>query len=171
MAEIKIKNRTSGVHPNVTAGRIETMLASAGASNISKRYENSELVGIDFTITTIYGVLSFRLPVNVEGAYQVLSAKRYLSVREREKMHAQAARTAWKLAQDSLEIQLSQVAMKQAELVQVLFPNIVKDGVTLFDVAKTGGYAGLLSDGKNNTGQEAHRVSIIDTEAEIIDAD
>lgn len=147
MNKLKIRNRTSSVAPAKTAERIERLLAEAGANRISKSYTAGELSGIEFILTTQFGVLAFRLPVNVDGAYKVLTDnnKGHLSSFRRKQLREQAERTAWKLAQESLEIQLSQVAMNQMELAQALFPHIVKDGVTLFDYARQGGYQNLLA--------------------------
>jgi hypothetical protein len=67
MNNLPIRNRTSTVAPERTAARIEEMLAKAGASDIRKRYENSELRGIDFIIPTEQGEMSFRMPVDTGG--------------------------------------------------------------------------------------------------------
>lgn len=147
--DFAIKNRTSQVVPTKTAARIEEMLSLAGASNVSKHYDGGDLKGIDFVIPTEFGILSFRLPVNTEAAIKVLYDRKTrngaISHKQRNALEEQAKRTAWKMAQDWLEIQLSMVVMQQAELVQVLLPYVVKGNQTLFDTMKSGGYRALLT--------------------------
>lgn len=115
MNNLPIKNRTSTVPPERTAARIEEMLARAGASDVRKRYEGGELRGLDFIIPTEQGVMSFRMPVDSEAAYQVLyndRRQRRLSttLAQQKALREQAKRTAWKLAQEWLEIQLAMPA-------------------------------------------------------------
>lgn len=142
-----LKNRTSTMTPAKTAGKIEELLAQAGATHIVKIYEAAELRGIEFAISTDYGVIQFRMPVNVEAAYSVLKDARrgYSTTKQREALRQQAARTAWKLCLEDVELQLSKVMLKQAELTQVLFPYVVKDGVTLFEFVKADGYRMLTA--------------------------
>lgn len=156
--DFKIKNRTSTVSPERTSARIDNywpmpdrqLLADAGASDIRKRYEAGELVGIDFVIPTEYGIIAFRLPVNVQAADKVLHENRkrrrgFLTAKQRQAIAEQSKRTAWKMAQEWLEIQLSMVAMKQAELVQVLLPySVNRNDQTLFETMKQSGYTALL---------------------------
>jgi hypothetical protein len=149
MATLQIKNRTSTVPPERTAARIEELLAKSGATDIRKRYEGGELRGLDFVIPTDMGVLSFRMPVDVESAFQVMYEERrkhrsFLTGAQRVALKEQAKRTAWRLAQDWLEVQLSLVAMRQAELVQVLLPYAVKNDQTFFQAFKASGFAALL---------------------------
>lgn len=68
MNQFNVKNYTSSVPPARTAERIESFLAGAGATHISKRYDNGRITGIDFMIEAEPGVpLSFRLPVDVDA--------------------------------------------------------------------------------------------------------
>lgn len=144
MNQFQIKNRTSTVPPERTAGRIEEMLAKAGATDIRKRYDAGELRGLDFVIPTEFGTLSFRMPVDTDAAYRVLYNQRR-RVASMKALRDQAKRTAWKLAQEWLEIQLALVAMRQAELVQVLLPYAVtRDDRPMFEAFKEQRFAALL---------------------------
>lgn len=159
MNNLPIKNRTSTVPPERTAARIEEMLAKAGATDIRKRYESGELRGLDFIIPTEQGEMSFRVPVDGEAAYQVFyneRRKRRLSttMAQQKTLRDQAKRTAWKLAQEWLEIQLAMVTMQQAEMVQVLLPYAVRGEQTFFQAFKRAGYAGLLAAPKDDAGDD-----------------
>lgn len=58
----------------------------------------------------------------------------------------QASRTAWRLIQDWVEVQLSMVQMKQADFVQVFLPYVWdgKRNQTFYAALKECGYKGLL---------------------------
>lgn len=157
MNNLPIRNRTSTVAPERTASRIEEMLVRAGASDVRKRYEAGELRGLDFIIPTDFGPMSFRIPVDTDGAYGALLAERkkkrsYINQQQGAAIKEQSKRTAWKLAQEWIEIQLAMVAMKQAELVQVLLPYAVRGEQTFFQAFKQSGYAGLLAAPKDDAG-------------------
>lgn len=152
----KIKNRTSIVSPRVTAERIEQLLAESGALSVSRMYNNGEIVGFEFLIATSHGNINFRMPVDTERAYSVMLTDAENKLKTgwkltdvgKKSLKDQSARTAWKIAQEWIEIQLSMVRMQQAELVQVFMPYAVKNGVTLFDAMKRGGFTNLLSEPK-----------------------
>lgn len=101
------------------------MLAKAGASDIRKRYDNGELRGLDFIIPTEQGVMSFRMPVDSEAAYQVLYNDRRqrrmsTTMAQQKTLREQAKRTAWKLAQEWLEIQLAMPAYWPRRITRVM---------------------------------------------------
>lgn len=56
----------------------------------------------------------------------------------------QAERTAWKLVQDWVEVQLSMIQMKQADFVQVFLPYVWDGRETLYQRIKSTGYRALL---------------------------
>lgn len=148
MKDIKLKNRTSVVAPEKTSERIEKILVEAGANDIRKRYENSKLIGVDFSMQTDLGLINFRIPVHSDRAYEVMLKQRtrYANSSQKRALFEQAERTAWKMAQEWLEIQLSMVAMKQVEFVQALLTYAVRnDGTTFFDVIKADGLKMLAS--------------------------
>jgi hypothetical protein len=64
----------------------------------------------------------------------------------REAFAQQAARTAWKIVQDWIEVQMSMIQMKQADTLEVFMPYIW-DGhaqKTIYQIAQERGFAGLL---------------------------
>jgi hypothetical protein len=58
----------------------------------------------------------------------------------------QAERTAWKIVQDWVEVQMSMIQTKQAEFLQVFLPYVWDERLrtTFFEQIKKTGYAGLL---------------------------
>jgi hypothetical protein len=64
----------------------------------------------------------------------------------RQRVKEQAARTAWRLMQDWVEIQLSFVQMEQAELVEVFLPYIWDGQRTFFEKLKGGNFLALTDE-------------------------
>lgn len=139
-----LKNYTSDVPSGITINRIQNFLIKAGVSQLSMDYGlNGEIVALTFSIQVEANKrpATIRLPANVEGAHEALwldyvgadgeralhngdkqtaygSRKRLL----RSSFKEQAERTAWRLVQDWIEVQLSMVALKQADFMQVFLP-------------------------------------------------
>ena len=138
-----MKNYTSTVDANTTIYRIEQILVRFGASNISKDYTAGEVTGISFSINAGADMpMLIRLPANVEAVaeYFFKSSKKPVNKDKvpawKERIAEQAKRTAWKLVQDWIEVQLSLVEMKQAEAAQVFLPYAWDGKVTLFQMLK-----------------------------------
>ena len=120
---MKLKNYTSEVPAERNMQNIETMLMQFGASHISKTIENKEVDGFYFQIFVGGVPMSFKLPVEVEAVEKLLLAEqRRLSPSSRERIKAQAKRTAWALLRDWIHVQLSMVQMQQVEAVQIFLP-------------------------------------------------
>jgi hypothetical protein len=56
------------------------------------------------------------------------------------RIEAQANRTAWKLWQDWLEVQMSLIEMEQAEFVQIFLPYFWDGRRSYYDMVKEGGF-------------------------------
>ena len=144
-----IKNYTSTVSAITSQGRIEQSLVEAGATDISKKYENGICTAITFRImhkTQEFpaGVaMFFKLPAKVDPCFKVLWAevKRPQPDTKRKTME-QAERTAWKIVSDWVEIQLAMIKLEQAELLQVFLPYVydMANDQTLFDKVKQSGF-------------------------------
>ena len=140
-----MKNYTSSVPVEVTVLRIEKVLVKYGASHVAKEYANGEVVGLTFTIQlpTTGKDLRVRLPANPPAVTKVLlDGREYLSPTAIKRIEGQARRTAWKIMQDLVEVQLSMIEMEQAEFVQIFLPYILgSDGHrTFYDAVKDSGF-------------------------------
>jgi hypothetical protein len=144
-----IKNYTSNVPIERTVSHIEQRLAESGADGIMKEYANGQLTALSFRVTLPENgqKISVRLPANVEAVYAALS-------KEVKKPHAgtmarireQSGKTAWKLMQDWCEVQLSLIAMQQAEFRQVFLAYIMYDGKrTFFERLKADNFLALAA--------------------------
>jgi hypothetical protein len=150
-----IKNYTSGVPVDRTIARIEAILVRGGATNIIKDYKDGELDAVCFSVlhpgTGKY--LTVRLPANVESVFRSLheTVKR---PREGtvEKLRDQASRTAWKLMQDWVEVQMSLIQMHQVEFLQVFLPYVWDGQRTFYTALKETGFKMLPEASRSRIG-------------------
>ena len=131
---MNIKNYTSTVPVERTVARIEQILAKAGASGISKDFADGQLTALHFTVAFGDQTVAIRLPIDAQAVFLLLllaSAGQRRRPETEIRLRAQAQRTAWKLMQDWVEVQLSLINMHQADFVQVFMP-YVWDGKQTF---------------------------------------
>ena len=151
---INLKNYTSTVPAASSMSRIEQYLVNAGASDISKKYdENKTCRSITFRMMVNTVPLFFQITARVDSCFKVLWAEvKRPNADTRRNIMAQAERTAWKIISDWVEIQVTMVALDQAELMQVFLPYIYNPATdqTFYDQMKEGGFkqiaGGELSD-------------------------
>src|SRR5688572_192510 len=114
---MNLKNYTSEVPVSRTVARIEELLADAGASDVSKQYREGRLHTLTFGIEAPNGkTLSFRMPADADKVFSYFW-KDVARPRNgtKERLQQQAERTAWKLLQESLEIEVSRIKLQQTE--------------------------------------------------------
>jgi hypothetical protein len=147
---MSIKNYTSSVPVERTVARIEQALAAAGVSGTSKEYSEGKLVALTFSLTAPSGqVVQVRLPASESNVYDAMlhecECARVRPMRAAAKMQLkqQAGRTAWKLMQDWVEVQLSLIKMHQADFEQVFMPYIWDGRRTFYMALKEQNFAPL----------------------------
>lgn len=161
-----LKNYTTDVPVSVTLHRIEQVLLEAGASAIQKEYgPEAKVLAVTFHIDTAVGKQVIRLPANEEMALEALwldyvdgdelQADGNSCVswsRKKKRKHEfiqQAQRTAWRIVKDWVEVQMSMIHLKQAELMQVFLPYLYDGKRTYYEALKDSKFAGLLlTDGR-----------------------
>lgn len=147
-----LKNYTSSVPVSVTIGRIEAILIRCGVQGITKDYgPQGETVALTFHIQQGESKVAIRLPANREDALNAFWAdycerhpKEWLRKKTRKDFVQQAERTAWKLMEDWVAVQMSLIQMKQAETLQVFMPFVWDGKRTLYQMVKESGYRLLL---------------------------
>lgn len=157
-----LKNYTSNVPVSETIYNIEKVLIRCGVSGIMKEYTGTtgEISAITFQIESPGGKITIRLPADKEKALDAM----WLDYVDGDKLNAkgdaiewgsrkkkrrldfaeQSARTAWKIVQDWIEVQMSMIQMKQADTLQVFLPYVYDGKRTYYDALKTSGFRGLL---------------------------
>jgi len=149
---MNLKNYTSGVSSDVTIARIERCLADAGATGITKQYEGGVVVCIVFEISFITpgtGSLKIRLPANVDQCREAFwrdhcRTRSARSRKEKADFTEQAVRTAWKLTQDWVEVQMSLIRLKQIDTMQAFLAYVWDGRSTLYEKIREGGFKALL---------------------------
>lgn len=157
-----LKNYTSEVPVSQTIYRIEQVLIKCGVSGIMKEYTgtNGEIGAITFQIDSASGKITIRLPADKEKALDALwldyvdgdklspDGQRVNWNSRKKKCRAdfkdQAARTAWKIVQDWIEVQMSMIQMKQAETLQVFLPYVYDGKRTYYQALQESNFRGLL---------------------------
>jgi hypothetical protein len=141
--EIKMKNYTSSVPVETTIARIEKILAKFGVVGVAKSYKKGEVDSLCFTVqepTTGKGI-TIHLPAKVEAVKKILKEEvRRPRTETYRRIEEQAARTAWKIIQDWVEVQLSLIEMGQAETLQVFLPYVWDGNKTFFEAIKGNGF-------------------------------
>lgn len=142
---MKIKNYTSTVPVGQTVARIEQMLAEAGASGIMKDYTAGKLTSLSFRIATPTGkAFTVRLPANAATVCAVMLREwKKPTEATKRRLADQSERTAWKLIQDWVAVQLSLIHMEQADVLQVFMPYVWDGEATFYERVRATGYKQL----------------------------
>ena len=121
-----LKNYTSTVQAAASISNIEKYLIEAGASDISKKYdENKTCKNITFRMVVNEIPTFFHVAVNTDACYRIISKDRKRPTPEGEDIdRKQAERTAWKIVSDWVEIQIAMVMMEQMDLVQAFLSQV-----------------------------------------------
>lgn len=130
---MNLKNYTSSVPAHQTISYIEAYLADSGVSGVSKQYDpvSKQPIALYFHVEVGGKNFTIRLPAKVKEVHEYLWKEYCNSVRQprkkREDFLEQAARTAWKIQQDWVQVQMSIIRLKQADFMEV-FMGFVWDG-------------------------------------------
>lgn len=121
---MNLKNYTSEVPAAKSIANIEAMLVKAGATDISKKFENGNCVAITFRMyIKAAHVVFFKLPARVDHCFNVFwNSRKQKRADHKKGVIEQAERTAWKIVADWVAIQLSMIMLEQAEPLQVFLP-------------------------------------------------
>ena len=140
-----ILNYTTTISVDKTAAEIQSKLAKARVQAVLCEYDNSGIVvAVSFRLLTQYGMVSFRLPANVDGVYESL---RKSSAQKRLKTREQAARVAWRIVKDWVEAQLAIVEAGMAEITEVFLPYAQHpSGETVYEALRGCGFKALAHD-------------------------
>lgn len=146
---MNLKNYTSTVSPESSVSRIEKSLSKMGAKYINKEYGGGILVGISFVIELNGNSIVFKLPAKANIVFDVMWKQVSRPHKgTKEKVLDQAARTAWKIIADWVEVQASMIYLEQAEVTQVFMPYaITQSGQSIYELFKEGGMK-MLNSGK-----------------------
>lgn len=144
---MNLKNYTSTTPVSSSMGKIEKALVSAGATDISKTYEDGICIAIKFRMLVAGRPLFFMLPARVTACFEVMwkEVKRPRP-NTKQLIRDQAERTAWKIVCDWVEVQLSMIMLEQAEALEVFLPYVYNPTTeqTFYNQLKEKGFKALL---------------------------
>lgn len=139
-----LKNYTCGVPVAKTISRIEMLLAESGASNVSKNFSNGELVSLTFSVALNGKSVTFKMPSDSEKIFNFMWKEvKQPTASRRENLIQQARRTAWKLLQDSLEVECTRLKLQQVDFIQVFLPYVWNGTQTYYEALKDSGFKQL----------------------------
>jgi hypothetical protein len=148
MKRQSIANYTTSIEAGKTVTEITRLLASAKATMILMEYDGFGGVdALSFRIQTQFGILSFRLPSNVDGVYAVISHSP--KVPRSLRNQAQARRVAWRIIYHWIDAQLAMIAAGLVRFEQVFLPYVQDaEGVTLYERMQEQKFGNLLLENK-----------------------
>lgn len=141
----KIKNYTSSVPIERTIATIEAELIKIGVSHIEKSYMDGVPKSIIFSIT-LEQKISFQIPANANAAYDALKTIPEYRKKPKAWLQAQAARTAWRIVLNWVEVQVAMVQLNQADAMQVFLPYVFNSatGQTFYERISSNNFKLLL---------------------------
>ena len=140
-----IKNYRTEVNVDRTANEINKMLADAGAKAVLTEYDDAgAITNISFRINTPHGLISFRMPLHVDGTQKVL-IKQNVAPRYRTRQHC--TRIALRNLKDWIAATLARNQAGQGELAELFLSYAQNaEGVTVYEGIKNAGFK-LLTHG------------------------
>ncbi len=140
-----ILNYTTSISTEKTAAEIQKKLAGAKAQAVMCEYDDDGIMSaMSFRIKSASGILSFRLPSNMDGVYKSLCNNN--KVPARLQTHEQAARVAWRILKVWVEAQIAIIEAQMADIEEIFLPYVQDPtGKTLYEIIKDNGYK-LLTD-------------------------
>lgn len=140
-----LKNYTSTVPVARTVARIEELLAEFGAKAIGKNYSEGKLSSLTFQLPINGRDLLIRLPANPQAVFGALEKEvRRPRADTMGRLREQADRTAWKIQQDWLEVELTKIRLSQTEPLQAFLAYLWDGERTYFQTLKDSKFKGLL---------------------------
>ena len=128
-----LKNYTSEVPVNQTIYRIEQVLIKCGIRLPADKNKALDALWLNYVDGD---------KLNAKGdAIESWSGRKK---KRRVDFAEQAARTAWKIVQDWIEVQMSMIQMKQADTLQVFLPYIFDGKRTYYQALRESNFRGLL---------------------------
>ena len=145
---MNLKNYTSSRPANVTISHIESYLIQCGATGIMKKCDAGQVIAIIFEINDEENVKRVvKLPANVVMVHEYLWQDYITSARRprksKEDFLDQAGRTAWKIMQDWVQVQMSMIKLNQMKMLQVFLPYVWDGNKTYFEYLEEKQFKGL----------------------------
>lgn len=138
-----ILNYTTSISTEKTIGEIQRLLGSAKAMAVLTEYDpHGNVEAISFRVMGPFGILSFRLPANVDKIFMVV--QRDPKIPKWNRTREQATRVAWRIIKDWLEAQLALLKAEMVTIDQLFLPYMQdSDGIPLYEKLTSQKFNGL----------------------------
>lgn len=138
-----ILNYTTSVEVLKTMGEIQFALAKQKVSAMMTEYDpDGAPAALSFRIVTPFGLMSYRLPANVDKVLAVLKKQKGVPWRLQNK--AQASRVAWRIVKTWIEAQCAFIESEMVSIDQVFLPYAQNaEGKTVYETLVESRFSGL----------------------------
>lgn len=145
---MKLKNYTSDIPAIRTIANIEAYLAECGIIGIAKEYKNGFVVALIFQAPDDHGSRAIKLPTDKEAIQDHLWSEHQKSAvrnrRTRDDFAEQAEKTAWKLMDDWVRVQMTLIAVQKKSVTEVFLSYVmVNKNQTYFEQLKADQFKAL----------------------------
>jgi hypothetical protein len=139
-----IKNYTTKIDAGVSLGKIQSALASAGASKIIVDYEDGVPIAVSFGMLLGDTMCAYKLPVNFDGVEAVLKKQKIKADKK------QIMRIAWRNVRDWVLAQIALIEAGNAVAGEIFLPYMTdKTGTTFYQQLMSTGQLTLPSNIQN----------------------
>lgn len=146
---IVIAFETTTVPAEKTGAEIEEMLKKHGARRIVKEYDAATRPsGIMFEMVTDHGPIPVKLPIKIDAVYKILLDRKNnpWAHGAKEKVYAQAERTAWRNVREWIHSQLAMVQINLVTVTEAFMPYmLMDDNQTAYERMLEGGMPALMA--------------------------
>lgn len=124
-------NYTTRIPTGRTVADVSAMLGRNGAQHVLTHYgDEGTATGVTFSLRGPHGIRAYTLPVDIAGVHRALAAERRagrLPGGPKACSPEQAARVAWRIARDWLDVRLALIEAQMATLDQIMLPYLHVD--------------------------------------------
>jgi hypothetical protein len=127
---MNLKNYTSAIPAKITIANIESYLAECGITGIAKKYKEGRCTALVFEAPDTGGNRTIQLPSDVEAVQDYLWSEYHGRIRNRtgktrDDFGEQAERTAWKLMDDWVRVQMTLIAVQKKTITEVFLAYVM----------------------------------------------
>lgn len=127
-------NYTTSVPVSRTISEMTKLVARLGARQVMTSFDDAgDPSGLSLSLSTDYGMRTFTLPIDVDVVHNRLVADPKVTAAKSSR--EQAARVAWRIGKDWLEVQVAIVEAEMVKFDQVMLPYMHDDrGQTMWQL-------------------------------------
>lgn len=134
---VNLKNYTSDIPASRTIANIESYLAQCGITGIMKEYRDGRVIALIFKAPDVGGDRTIKLPSDVDATQDFLWNKHQedskRNRRTRDDFAEQAEKTAWKVMDDWVRVQMTLISIQKRSVTEVFLSYVMVGKQTFFE--------------------------------------